>query len=39
MQYLNNLLLPELAKTQEIINRLQYRGELYFLSLLLPEKY
>lgn len=32
VQFLNNLLLSELAKAQEIINRLQYKGELDFLS-------
>ena len=32
VQFLNNLLLTELAKAQEIINRLHYKGELDFLS-------
>lgn len=32
VQFLNNLLLSELARAQEIINRLQYKGELDFLS-------
>ncbi len=33
VQFLNNLLLSELAKAQEIINRLHYKGELDFLSI------
>lgn len=32
VQFLNNLLLSELAKAQEIINRLHFKGELDFLS-------
>ncbi len=32
VKFLNNLLLTELAKAQEIVNRLHYKGELDFLS-------
>lgn len=32
VQFLNNLLLSELSKAQEIVNRLHYNGELDFLS-------
>jgi site-specific recombinase XerD len=32
VQFLNNLLRSELAKAQDIINRLHYKGELDFLS-------
>jgi len=33
VKFLNNLLLSEVAKAQEIINRLHYKGELDFLSI------
>jgi len=33
VKFLNNLLLSEVAKAQEIINRLHYKGELDFLSM------
>src|SRR5690606_39148698 len=32
VQFLNNLLLSELSRAQEIVNRLHYNGELDFLS-------
>jgi hypothetical protein len=34
VQFLNNLILSELAKAQDIINRLHYKGELDFLSVI-----
>jgi site-specific recombinase XerD len=33
VQFLNNLLLSEIAKAQDIINRLHYKGELDFLTI------